>query len=119
MPTRPMRRVGGWSSGWLSPPIERPLPIGALMTLRRRHHNRVILVGMTHRVGPKGQVVIPKELRDELGIEPGDEVSFWRHDDHVALRPAHRRPPLQGRFVGAHLSTILEAERAGDEARER
>jgi AbrB family looped-hinge helix DNA binding protein len=28
--------------------------------------------------GGKGQVVIPKELRDELGIEPGDEVSFWR-----------------------------------------
>ncbi|MEQ8717746.1 MAG: AbrB/MazE/SpoVT family DNA-binding domain-containing protein [Acidimicrobiales bacterium] len=40
---------------------------------------------MTHRVGPKGQVVIPKELRDEFGIEPGDEVSFWRHGDHVAV----------------------------------
>ena len=74
---------------------------------------------MTHRVGPKGQVVIPKELRDELGIEPGDEVSFWRHDDHVALRPAHQRPPLRGRFVGGHLSSILETERAADEARER
>ena len=50
----------------------------------------VILGGMTHRVGPKGQVVIPKELRDELGIEPGDEVSFWLHGDHVAVRPAGR-----------------------------
>ena len=36
--------------------------------------------------GPKGQVVIPKELRDELGIEPGDTVTFRRHDDHVAVR---------------------------------
>ena len=28
------------------------------------------------RVTTKGQVTIPKEIRDELGIEPGDEVTF-------------------------------------------
>ena len=28
------------------------------------------------RVSSKGWVVIPKEIRDELGIEPGDELSF-------------------------------------------
>jgi AbrB family looped-hinge helix DNA binding protein len=78
----------------------------------------VILVGMTHRVGPKGQVVIPKELRDELGIEPGDEVSFWRHGDHVAVRPA-RRIELRGRFRGCGLTELLEAERAADRTRER
>lgn len=73
---------------------------------------------MTHRVGPKGQVVIPKVLRDELGIEPGDEVSFWRHDDHVAVRPADRRRPLRGRFRNSHLVDELAAERAADRARE-
>jgi len=73
---------------------------------------------MTHRIGPKGQVVIPKELRDELGIEPGDEVSFWLHDDHVAVRPADHRPPLRGRFRGLALSEELERERAADRARE-
>lgn len=78
----------------------------------------VILSGMTHRVGPKGQVVIPKELRDELGIEPGDEVSFWRDGDHVALRPTRQTPPLRGRFRGLSLTDDLLAERAADRSRE-
>lgn len=73
---------------------------------------------MTHRVGPKGQVVIPKELRDALGIEPGDEVSFWRHDDHVAVRPARQRRPLRGRFEGSPLVDLLAAQRDADRGRE-
>jgi len=73
---------------------------------------------MTHRVGPKGQVVIPKELRSELGIEPGDEVSFWLHDDHVAVRPADHRRPLRGRFRHSALTEELERERSADRARE-
>jgi AbrB family looped-hinge helix DNA binding protein len=28
------------------------------------------------RVTTKGQVTIPKEIRDKLGIEPGDEIAF-------------------------------------------
>ena len=79
---------------------------------------KVILIGMTYRVGAKGQVVIPKELRDELGIEPGDEISFWRQDDHVALRPAGRGRPLRGRFRGSRLVDELARERARDRARE-
>jgi AbrB family looped-hinge helix DNA binding protein len=38
----------------------------------------------TARVSSKGWVVIPKEIRDELGIQPGDEVRF------VLWRPVHR-----------------------------
>ena len=78
----------------------------------------VILPGMTHRVGPKGQVVIPKDLRDELGIEPGDEVSFWLDGDHVALHPTRHRPPLRGRFEGSALTEDLTAQRQADRIRE-
>ncbi len=78
----------------------------------------VILNGMTYRVGPKGQVVIPKDLRDELGIEPGDEVSFWLDGDHVALRPTRHRPSLRGRFEGSALTEDLTAQRQADRIRE-
>ncbi len=73
---------------------------------------------MTHRVGPKGQVVIPKDLRDQLHIEPGDEVSFWREGDHVAVQRAQPVTPLRGRFAGSALTADLEAERRADRLRE-
>jgi AbrB family looped-hinge helix DNA binding protein len=41
---------------------------------------------MTHKVGMKGQVVIPKEIREELGIAPGDEVEFEAEGSEVRVR---------------------------------
>lgn len=73
---------------------------------------------MTHKVGPKGQVVIRKDLREELGIQQGDLVTFWRHGDHVALRPAGRHASLRGRFAGSRLTDALLAKRAEDRDRE-
>lgn len=40
------------------------------------------------RVGPKGQVVIPKPVRDRLGIGPGDEVVVDEREGEVRIRPA-------------------------------
>lgn len=69
---------------------------------------------MTSRVGPKGQVVIPQQLRRQLGIKPGDEVEFWRDGDHVAVRPIGARAPLRGRFAGEPLTVELARQRADD-----
>jgi antitoxin PrlF len=38
------------------------------------------------RVTTKGQVTIPKEIREALGIEPGDEVVFEASDGGYELR---------------------------------
>jgi AbrB family looped-hinge helix DNA binding protein len=73
---------------------------------------------MTHKVGPKGQVVIPKDLREEFGLEPGDEVEFWRDGDHVAVRAVHTRGQLKGRLAGRPLVDELERDRAADRRRE-
>ena len=37
------------------------------------------------RVTEKGQVTIPKEIRDHLGIKPGSEVSFIAANDGALL----------------------------------
>lgn len=70
----------------------------------------VILIGMTNRVGLKGQVVIPKPFRDELGINPGDEVIFWLEGDDLHLKRAVPPGTLRGRFADAPFRKRLEAE---------
>lgn len=40
------------------------------------------------RVTEKGQITIPKELRDALGIGAGTEVEFERRKDTIVVRKA-------------------------------
>lgn len=39
------------------------------------------------RISGKGQVVIPAELRGELNLVPGTEVSIQRQGNAIVLRP--------------------------------
>ncbi len=45
------------------------------------------------RLGPKGQVVIPKDVRDFLSIEPGSEVVFEVKEEGAFMKPS--RAPSQ------------------------
>ncbi|PWJ78389.1 AbrB family looped-hinge helix DNA binding protein [Pseudaminobacter salicylatoxidans] len=44
------------------------------------------------RVTEKGQVTIPKEIRDRLGIGPGSEVEFVERDSVVVLEKREALP---------------------------
>jgi AbrB family looped-hinge helix DNA binding protein len=72
---------------------------------------------MTSRVGPKGQVVIPKEMRDRLGIVPGDEVDFALEDKAVRIEPVHQMQSLRGYLTGHQLTSALEADRRAERDR--
>lgn len=49
-------------------------------------------------VTSKGQVTIPKAVRDLLGIEPGTEVEFRRTDDGVVVLERADTRPGKSRF---------------------
>ena len=46
--------------------------------------------GETTRITRKGQVTIPKELREEFGLEEGDEVLWQKTEDGIRVRKATR-----------------------------
>ncbi|MGZ5310079.1 MAG: AbrB/MazE/SpoVT family DNA-binding domain-containing protein [Solirubrobacterales bacterium] len=66
----------------------------------------------TVKVGPKGQVVIPKKIREEMGIAPGDRVVVYELEG--AAQIAKHRTARQLRGVLKHLPgdplAELEAE---------
>lgn len=49
------------------------------------------------RVTSKGQITIPKMVRERLGIEPGDSLEFQFEDDHLEVRPVRRRRLMEFR----------------------
>lgn len=72
---------------------------------------------MTSTMTSKGQVTVPKRLRDHLGLEPGAEVEFeLRPDGEVVVRPARpnaRKRRTAGRFT--KLRGTLPTGRTTDE----
>jgi AbrB family looped-hinge helix DNA binding protein len=68
---------------------------------------------MTQRVGAKGQVVIPKDLRDRLGLRPGSEVAFEQDGAAVRIVPAGAAATrgLRGRYSHSGLAAGLLADR--------
>jgi antitoxin PrlF len=84
---------------------------------------------MTHRVGIKGQVVIPKAIRDEIGIKPGDEVTFESSGSEVRVRrvnddPKHRVDEIRNlrgiwAETGAGTKELLEERQRERDAEER
>jgi AbrB family looped-hinge helix DNA binding protein len=70
---------------------------------------------MAHRIGAKGQVVIAKEIRDELGIGPGWETIQRVVDGRVQLTFL---PPVSDESRMGSLSRYTTVRLSDEELRE-
>lgn len=68
--------------------------------------------GMTRRVGAKGQVVIPKDLREQAGLVPGADVEFALDGKSVSIKAADSRDALGGRFARSGMAARLLDDRS-------
>ena len=65
-------------------------------------------MALTVRVDPKGRLTIPRQIREALGIEPGDTLFVESDKEHKILRYAKSENPFD---VLARYA--LEEQRAG------
>lgn len=67
---------------------------------------------MAHVVGPKGQVVIDKQIRDRLGIRPGWLAVQVLIDDHIEIHfiPPEHSDSLRGSLAGYSKVRLADEE---------
>jgi len=67
------------------------------------------------KVTSKGQVTIPKKVRDRLGVHPGEDVGFEEREGVIVITKAMTKSPFD-RWVGKLAK--LEGQKSDDLVRE-
>jgi len=73
-------------------------------------------------ISTKGQLVIPAEIRSELGIQPGSRIALTVENTRIILQPVNKRlvGNLRGRFAsGPSMTEELLKERRADQKRNK
>jgi len=52
--------------------------------------------GITRKIDELGRIVLPKELRKTLGIEPGTPIEIYTEEDMIILKKFENRCVLCG-----------------------
>ena len=63
-------------------------------------------------VSPKYQVVIPKEVREKLGLSPGQKIQVVVYDDRIVLIPIRPTKQMRGFLKGIDTRVRREGDRA-------
>ena len=65
----------------------------------------------TVTISPKFQVVIPKEIRERLGLSPGQKVQAIVYGDRIELIPVRPIKEMRGFLKGIDTRVKREADR--------
>ena len=65
----------------------------------------------TVTISPKFQIVIPKEIRDRLGLLPGQKVQAIAYGDRIELIPVRPARQMRGFLKGIDTNIEREADR--------
>ncbi|HXM69645.1 MAG TPA: AbrB/MazE/SpoVT family DNA-binding domain-containing protein [Thermoanaerobaculia bacterium] len=62
-------------------------------------------------VSPKFQVVIPREVRDSLGLVPGEQLQVFRYGDRIELVPVRPIRKMRGFLKGIDTTVTRDPDR--------
>ncbi len=65
----------------------------------------------TVTVSPKFQVVIPKEVREKLGLSPGQKIQMVVYGDRIVLIPIRPAKQMRGFLKGINTRVKREGDR--------
>ena len=65
----------------------------------------------TVTVSPKFQVVIPRKVRESLGIRPGQKVQVIRYEDRIELVPVRPVREMRGFLEGIDTEVERDPDR--------
>ena len=65
----------------------------------------------TVTVSPKYQVVIPREVREELSIKPGEKMQVINYANRIELVPVKKIKSMRGFLKGIDTSIVREKDR--------
>lgn len=66
-------------------------------------------MGEATTITTKGQVTIPKKIRKELGLQPGDKVVFRKEGENIVLKPASTLLDFRGSVKAERYISMAEA----------
>jgi AbrB family looped-hinge helix DNA binding protein len=62
-------------------------------------------------LSPKFQIVIPREVRDSMGLQPGEQLQVFRYGDRIELIPVRAIREMRGFLKGIDTDVERDPDR--------